>query len=388
MKFFKNKADNLNLILFSCLSTILIFIYAPIFIESVLYKQLDFQWSPSKLVFEGTNHYEYMLSGHREKIIGSQFGEYLHGLYVLLYPFTLLSWENAKIAWFLFNFILIMYIPFLLCKKFSINGTATLIIIFFFITSNVTKAHMVIGQQSVLILFFLCLPFVSNSRISNVLSGISYLKYSIGYILFFNFLAEKKLKKILYSFIIPLLGLIFYCLITNTNVIRGSIQPLLLAYENHLIDSSGASIMPKNVFILSIFEFLNYKYKSLIAIFISLLINFYFVYKIRSLTDNLQKLSCLLISVLVFFPHYPHNYILILPLLIYSVKNFDSKFSKIYFFVSIYFLYFFRAVEIYIPSILNKLFWKDFNFLISYLNSILLFIVLLMNIFQYKSEDK
>ncbi len=384
MKIFKNKNYNLNLILFSCLSSILIFIYIPIFIESILYKQLDFQWSPSKLVFEGINHYEYMLEGNREKIIGSQFGEYLHGLYVLLYPFTLLSWENAKIVWFLFNFILIAYIPFLLCRKFSIDGTTTLIIIFFFIISSVTKAHMVIGQQSILILLFLCLPFISNSRLSLILSGISYLKYSIGYILFFNFLAEKKFKNTLYSFVIPTIGLVIYSFITNSNPINSSIQPFLLAYENHLTDNTGTSIMPKNIFILSFFEFFNYKYKSLTAIILSLLINFYFVYKIKNLTDNLQKLSCLLVSVLVFFPHYPHNYILILPLLIYSLKNFDSQFSKIYFFVSIYFLYFFRAVEIYIPKFLYKLFSLDLNFVVSYFNSILLLIVLLMNIFQYK----
>ena len=105
-----------------------------------------------------------MLEGNREKIIGSQFGEYLHGLYILIYPFTLLTWENAKIAWFIFNFVIAVLIPLLICKKFKLQTSETILIIFFFLASNVTKAHMVIGKQSILILFFFCLPFISNSK--------------------------------------------------------------------------------------------------------------------------------------------------------------------------------------------------------------------------------
>ena len=44
---------------------------------------------------------------------------------------------------------------------------------------NKTKAHMVIGQQSILILIFFLFKFISNSKIT-ILSGISYSKYSIG----------------------------------------------------------------------------------------------------------------------------------------------------------------------------------------------------------------
>ena len=132
MKFINKHTNNLNIIICFCLATVSIFIYYPIFEESVLYKQLDFQWSPAKLAYEGINHYEYMLDGKREKIIGSQFGEYLHGLYMMLYPFTIMSWESAKIAWFILNFFLIIYIPFLICTKYNLGSSETLIIIFFF----------------------------------------------------------------------------------------------------------------------------------------------------------------------------------------------------------------------------------------------------------------
>ena len=383
----ENKFKNFNVLLFIILSSVLVFIYFPIFQESVLLKQLDFQWSPSKLVSEGINHYEYMLDGNRKKIIGSQYGEYLHGLYILIYPFTLLTWENAKIAWFIFNFFLAVLIPLLICKKFKLQTSETLLIIFFFLASNVTKAHMVIGQQSILILFFFCLPFIGNSKIISILSGISYLKYSIGYVLLLNIIINRKIKYLMLSLMIPTLGWVIYSFITNSNLFDTAIQPFKLAIQNHLTSEDGIEMMPKNVFLLSFFEFFELKNKSLIAIIISLSLNTFFIFKIKNLNNDLQKLSCLLLSTLIFFPHYPHNFVLILPLLIYSIKTFKKLSSKISFIASIYFLSFFRAVEIYLPKILSGIILNP-EFLIQYLNIIFLFLILIMNIYENKIFNK
>lgn len=378
-----SKLKDFNIILLVILSSITIFIYFPLFQESVYFKQLDFQWSPSKLVSQGINHYDYMLNGNREGIIGSQYGEYLHGLYVLFYPFTILSWENAKIIWFIFNFFIAIIIPLLICKKFEIKDEETILIVFFFLCSNVTKAHMVIGQQSLLILFFFCLPFIRKSKINVILSGISYLKYSIGYVLFLNFAINKKINLLLLSFIIPVTGWLFYCLITDSNFLHSAFQPFELAIQNHLINIDGIEIMPKNIFLFSFFEFFQLEHKSIVALLISLSVNTYFIFQIKNLDDELKKLSCLLISTLIFFPHYPHNFVLVLPLLIYSVKNFNKFSSKISFFASIYFLSFFRAIEIYVPSYLNNIIPNP-EFFIKYLNIIFLFLILLINVFENK----
>ncbi len=377
------KFKDFNIILLIVFSSILIFIYFPIFHESIYYKQLDFQWSPSKLVSQGINHYDYMLNGNREGIIGSQYGEYLHGLYVLFYPFTILSWENAKIIWFIFNFFIAILIPLLICKKFKIKGEETLIIIFFFLSSNVTKAHMVVGQQSLLILFFFCLPFIRKSKIHSILSGVSYLKYSIGYVLFLNFIINKKIHSLLLSLIIPVIGWLCYCIMTDSNLLYSALQPFQLAIQNHLIGIDGFEIMPKNIFLFSFFQFFHLEYKSLIALFLSISVNTYFIFKIKILDDELKKLSCLLLSTLIFFPHYPHNFVLILPLLVYSIKNFNKLSSKISFFAAIYFLSFYRAVEIYAPTYLNNI-MSNSEFFIKYLNIIFLFFILLINVFENK----
>ena len=374
---------NFNFILICLLGSVIIFIYAPIFKESIELKQLDFQWSPSKLVHEGINHYTYMLEGNRDRIIGSQYGEYLHGLYIMLYPFTILSWKAAKIVWFIFNFILAVIIPFFLCKKFKLDTSETILIIFFFLTCSVTKAHLVIGQQSLFILLFISLPFVNNSKISFLLSGISYFKYSIGYVLFLNLLFSKKFKPLILTLIIPLLGLILYCYMTKSNIFTTALQPFQLAIQNHLTGDGGISSMPKNIFLFSFFEFFKFENKSFFALVISLITNAYLIFKVKKINDNLLKLSLILVSTLIFFPHYPHNFVLILPLLIYSVKNFNKISSKISFFTAIYFLSFFRITEIFIPSLIDS-FVIHSQFMVLYFNKFFLFLILLINIYEDK----
>lgn len=377
------KKNNLSFFLIFILTPVLFFIYVPIFDESISLKQLDFQWSPSKLVSEGINHYEYMLNGNRDKIIGSQFGEYLHGLYILFYPFTIFNWETAKILWFVFNFFIAIIIPILICKKYKIPIPETILITFFFLTCSVTKAHMVIGQQSIFILFFFCLPFVSNSKISYFLSGISYLKYSIGYVLFLDLIFKKKINFIFLSLIVPFIGWLLYSYATHSNLIESIFQPFKLAIQNHLISNEGVEVMPKNIFLLSFFEFFEFKNKSFIALVISIILNAYFIFKIRNFENQLQKLACILLSTLIFFPHYPHNFVLLLPLLIFSVKKFNTLTGKISFFASIYFLSFFRAVEIYVPLLItNEI--SRVEIFIKYLNIIFLFFILLINIYEDK----
>ena len=144
--------------------------------------------------------------------------------------------------------------------------------------------------------------------------------------------------------------------------------------------------MPKNVFIFSIFEFLNFnnfKIKPILFIILSILLNFFIFIKIHNINDDLLKLSCLCLSCLIFFPHYPHNYILVLPLLIHSIKNFDFFYSKINFLFSVYFLHFFRLVEIYIPKIFKNNF-DLIEFFVSYTNILFLLIILIININKKK----
>tara|TARA_B100000003_G_C10909246_1_gene362491 strand:- start:75 stop:1268 length:1194 start_codon:yes stop_codon:yes gene_type:complete len=347
----------------------------------------DFQWSPAKLVFEKVNHYQYMLDGNTEKIMMSQYGEYLHGLYILFYPFTLMEWSHAKIAWMMTNMILLFLIPIMLCKKFSVSLEKSILVIFFFSYCIVSKVQIITGQQTLLILFFFVLPFIKETKFNIILSGISYFKYTIGYALFLIYLSSKKFKFLFLSIVPSVLGLLIYSLITNSNPLLILFQPFELAIENQLIGETSNN-MPKNKFIFSILEKINFfdiYYKSFIFLMLSVILNFYFILKIKNLNDNLLKLSCLSLSTLIFFPHYPHDYIMLLPFLVYSIKNFSSNTSKITFFLTIYFLHFFKGLNIYFEKGLIYFNMKKeiinlFDYSISYINILLLLLILVINL--------
>mgnify|MGYP006090250127 FL=1 len=167
----------------------LFFTYVPdllLFIFNEENTLADFQWSPAKLVWEGVNHYQYMMNGNIDnKIILTQNGEYHQGLYILFYPFTLLQWEYAKILWTLINIFLLIIIPLSLCKKFGLTKEKTLFAIVCILIMISSKQNLGLGQQNLFIMLFLILPFILEKKLSYMLSGTSYFKYNTGYALFY-----------------------------------------------------------------------------------------------------------------------------------------------------------------------------------------------------------
>ena len=115
-----------------------------------------------------------------------------------------------------------------MCKKFELSKIQTFLIINLFFISTVFRIHIGYGQQTLLALIFLILPFVSNSKLSVILSGISYFKFNIGYALFLYFVSIKKINKIILSTIPCILGWLFYCYLTDTNLIKNLFQPIQL----------------------------------------------------------------------------------------------------------------------------------------------------------------
>lgn len=296
----------------------------------------DFQWHPSTLLLNGINHYQYFLNGGKGFL--SQLGEYGHGLYVLLLPFANLDWEYAKFFWMLTNVFFVFLIPLIICKKFKISKNITILIICIFATCSPTRTCINYGQQSLLIMFFFILPFVFNNKKSALLSGISYFKYSVGYVVPVYFLISKKFKFFLLSTIPAILGWIIYFTMTNSDPITNLFEPLILGVGKSY--ARGTDLYS----ILSSFNILENKtYNTLLAIFFSISINGIFLYKINKIDDNLLKLSLICLSVVIFAPHSNYDYIFLLPLLIYSITNINE--NKFNLFIIIFYFYFSKIIK-------------------------------------------
>ena len=378
----------LDLIVIILLSAIAISIYIPVIKEIISTSgHHDFQWSPTKIMLEKINHYQYMLDGNTKKILMSQYGEYLHGLYVILIPYGLMQWPLAKICWLITNILILTYLPIKLSQKFLLSKIETYLVLFFFSCCIVTKVQLITGQQTLLVLLFFSLPFIFNSKLSTFFSGICYFKYTIGYSLFFYFLILKDFKKLFLSVLPAFFGWIIYSILTKSNLFDTIFQPFQLAIENQIIGET-VNDMPKNKFLFSILEnikFLDFEYKGLFLLIISLTLSVFLINKISKIKNDLQKLSCLTLISLIFLPHYPHDYVLLLPLLIYSIKNFNNLNSKISLIIIVYFLQFFKGFKNYMIKLMKLLNFDSISlnfveYLISYSNILILLFLLLINL--------
>ena len=127
-----------------------------------------------------------------EKILMSQYGEYLHGLYVILIPYGLMKWPLAKI----YNNFLLIYLPIKL-SQFLLSKIETYLVIFFFSCCIVTKVQLITGQQTLLYCYFFQCHLCLILNYLTFFSGISYFKY-MDILYFFIFDNLKILRNYFY----------------------------------------------------------------------------------------------------------------------------------------------------------------------------------------------
>jgi hypothetical protein len=347
-------------------------------IEKSLKNGCDFQWYPSKLFWEGINHYRYIIDGG--KVFMCQGGEYGHLLQIIFYPFILVEWNTARFFWLIINVFLAFLIPYVICRSFKIQTNKILIIILIFITCYPTRMAINYGQQSLFVLLFLILPFLKSKNYSYFLSGFSYVKYSTGYIIFLYYLVEKKFKNLIFATLPIFFGWIFYSTFTKSNPIQNFFDPFeLILRKNYFQSADLYSLL--NIYLFGTNNIFNKSFIILIVV----LFNLFFLLKIKKIQDNLVKMSLIFILPLIFMPHSNYDYVLLLPLLILAISNFNLNINKFNFYFVIYYFYFNRIVKHLIESyilIINK------NIIFNIFIFILLFLVLILNVIHYSKIDK
>ena len=319
----------------------------------------DLMWQPSKLFWDGINHYEYQMKTG-DVFLGCQHGRYGHFLFILLYPITLVEWEQAKIIWIVVNIFFVFSIPILLCRFNQISTLSTYLIIGIFLTCHPTRMTFNLGQNSLMILFFLMLPFLAlSNRYKNfnlIASGASYVKYSTGYVLFLNLLVEKKFTKLLLTSLLTILSWLFYSYYTNSPLFSNFFDPLKMNFQgNYTRTGDLYSIM--NIYFFKENNLIN----KILQLGVVLIGNIYFLYQIKDINNKLAKLSVICFLPLIFMPHSNYDYVLMLPLLIYTIKNFKFDICRYGLYLTIYYFYFHRLIRHLID---NDMFYQSGMFLI------------------------
>ena len=198
------------------------------------------------------------------------------------------------------------------------------------------------------------------------------MKYSSGYVVFLNFLANKEYKKFLLSIIPYLIGWIIYFTFTKSDAITNFFEPIQLSLgKGYARDADIFSLL--NIYLLSS-KTLAVKLIFIILIFI---FNFLLLIKINKNKDIFLKMSLIMICPLIFFPHSNYDYILLFPLLCYSLKNIEYLINKINIYFVIYFFYFNRIVKHLL----------DIDFIYQPISLIFLISLLFTNIYSYKIKN-
>ena len=363
--FFKNKLIFLNLLI---VVSIVSFINT---ISKGLVNGCDFQWQPSVLFWEGINHYQkFILNGKGDFLC--QNGEYAHILHVILYPFSVLEWEKARLMWLVTNTLFAFLIPIIACKYLKLSKYKSILLILIFITCYPTRMTLNYGQQSLFVMFFMMLPFIANSRLAYFFSGFSYIKYSSGYVIFLNFITNKEYKNFLISIVPYLIGWLVYFSFTNSDPLINFFEPIQLSLQKGYIrDADFYSLI--NIYFLSQKTLLT---KS-IFIFLIFLINFIVLIKINKKKDNFFKMSLILICPLIFFPHSNYDYILLFPLLCYSFLNNEYLINKINIYYVIYIFYLNRVIN----HLLN------FDVLYQPILLLSLSLIIILNLYSHKNKN-
>jgi hypothetical protein len=340
-------------------------------------------YNSTKLLSKKINHYELYLNNIEKKYSKKndikwteekdQGGEYSHLFYITFYPFSFTTFEKTKIIWSLFNILLAISLPYLIGRSLKLSNVEIFISITLFLISFPVRSTISLGQNSLFILLFFSIPFIINNKWVAITSGISYSKYSIGYVLFLYYIIKK--KYLLYSLIPSVIGWVIYASITNSSLIINLFEPFKLA----LTKQTTASLES----FFSFFKFFNFYLISenlkFIIFFLSVCISFYIVLKIhKKIENNIHKLSLLALVSLTFMPHWSHDYVFLLPLALVSYQYIGTKLGKINFFFITYFIF----VEGYLLKILSiiKINFNDISFWSHQYLFYLFFLLILINI--------
>lgn len=315
------------------------------------YGSMDFQYSPSVLFYQKINPYEYFLySKTNERLLLAQYPVYAHLTYILFYPFAYFDWSSAKIIWSLINTLLGFVIVWLLCKKYKFYFYETTFICSLFFLSTPFRNCLGNGQITFIILLSFCSFLLKNLKFKSLFLGLSYIKYSFAPILAFTIYLKYGTKNFIISGLLIFIGWIFFSTYLNQNIFYTMAQPIQAGLKGF-----DAGLARGDLFsILKFIKNLNISINIYAIIALILIFNFYIAKEISKIKDNLLILSLILVGTLLSFGHLIYDYIVLLPLLVYSFKNKNNLNSKISILIIFYFWFGIRIFEYVKMLIFNE----------------------------------
>jgi len=340
----------------------------------------DFQWSGAKVLFQKENPYAFFLDEETrdEYFILAQAPNYSIWGYPIIFPYSVLEWEQAKIAWLTTNILLSFFVVVLIFRlgRSDSDSYYFLVTILLLFSSTSYRTAISNGQHGILVLFFflLSLCFLRNKILSALFLSMAWFKYSLTIPLSIFFLQNKKSQYVLgISVSICFLLTAMLSFYTESEFFSLFFGPILSA-----IKSTGSGHLD----VFSVFSTAGFDIYILPFIASSMLMFLGYLAMVQS-GDVLEKLSVLsMLSCCTVF-HLQHDMIiLVIPLIYYFMKESKTLCDHAVFFMILYiwlldrlfiFLYGFFSFEYFVFWQRIAVFYASFIFfLLSRINLIML----------------
>jgi Glycosyltransferase family 87 len=200
-----------------------------------LQRSNDFQWSPTRLMWQGVNPYQAYLD-HDPRLILDQAPNYGHFLYVVLAPVAALPWEWAKLVWALCNLAMFAWVAWVFWRAMDTPAqralwylSLALIAIGFPIKLTLSN-----GQQTLLCLFGLTLMLEGRDRPGVAGFGLALLmtKYSFGVPVAAAYLLTGRWRAVAIGAAWSVGGWVFLAWRTHSPVFETLFMPLVVARQD------------------------------------------------------------------------------------------------------------------------------------------------------------
>ena len=284
----------------------------------------DFQWSACRILLSRHDPWAIYLAGdpHHEFVL-NQVPNYLHELYVILCPFGLLRFSEARIVWAFINVGLVCLICFCIAHLYELPKMKFWLLLVMVGTSASFRESIRNGQLNGLSIACIALwALACTQRSRGLLLGFSYTKYSFPPVLVLFLLLRKRWRLLFYSAIPPLIGFLILDAWLKTPSIKLAVEPFKTAmHPGALTPSSGNIILLAGETLkrVSPHSFWSIYFPQVLGLALGLLIAAYFRQESGE-TDGRILLACLMTASLTCFPHLFYDYYLIVFCLAISLK--------------------------------------------------------------------
>ena len=297
---------------------------------------------------------------------------YPHLWYLILYPIINIEFYYAKIIFFIINLTFFFGSIIILKSNFKLNSHQTKILIILSVASTPFTNLIAIGNLSLFSLFFILIfYFYKSFFLKGLALSLALIKYNMSFLFVIYSIIFKQYKVIIVFLLLNIFSILFYFYYLDINDFFKVFDPflsLLNTIKEQIDDgTNGINFGLFNIHNFLIWLKLDDFYFYILIIFI--LISIYLIK--FSINSKEQIFIFLLFGIATLVYHMIYDYVLLIPVLAYVLKNKKNfKFFYLYLFSIIYVFYIFKIntlLNFIIPKEIFSLIGMIFLFLSNYL---------------------